>query len=44
MSERTKFPPVFWVANLIEVLERFDVTLGLEVKLIDTGEKRGSHD
>ena len=26
------------------VLERFDVTLRLEVKLIDTGEKRGSHD
>ena len=23
MSERTPFPPVFWVANLIEVLERF---------------------
>lgn len=23
MSQRTKFPPVFWVANLVEVLERF---------------------
>jgi dipeptide/tripeptide permease len=23
MSERSSFPPVFWVANLIEVLERF---------------------
>ena len=23
MSERTPFPPVFWVANSIEVLERF---------------------
>ncbi|WP_423130347.1 MFS transporter [Gaoshiqia sp. Z1-71] len=23
MSKRTKFPPVFWVANSIEVLERF---------------------
>ena len=23
MTERTPFPPVFWVANLIEVLERF---------------------
>ncbi len=23
MSTRTKFPPVFWVANIIEVLERF---------------------
>jgi len=23
MSQRTAFPPVFWVANLIEVLERF---------------------
>jgi len=23
MSERTAFPPVFWVANFIEVLERF---------------------
>ncbi|HXV75649.1 MAG TPA: MFS transporter [Candidatus Polarisedimenticolaceae bacterium] len=23
MSQRSKFPPVFWVANLIEVLERF---------------------
>ena len=23
MSERTKFPPVFWIANSIEVLERF---------------------
>lgn len=23
MSQRTSFPPVFWVANLIEVLERF---------------------
>jgi dipeptide/tripeptide permease len=23
MSKRTSFPPVFWIANLIEVLERF---------------------
>jgi hypothetical protein len=23
MAERTKFPPVFWVANLIELLERY---------------------
>jgi len=23
LSERTKFPPVFWIANSIEVLERF---------------------
>ena len=23
MEDRTKFPPVFWVANTIEVLERF---------------------
>lgn len=23
MSTRTKFPPVFWVANIVEVLERF---------------------
>ena len=23
MNERTPFPPVFWVANTIEVLERF---------------------
>lgn len=23
MNERSKFPPLFWVANLIEVLERF---------------------
>jgi dipeptide/tripeptide permease len=23
MSERTAFPPVFWIANLVEVLERF---------------------
>src|SRR5262245_41688263 len=23
MTTRSKFPPVFWVANLIEVLERF---------------------
>ena len=22
-AKRTPFPPVFWVANLIEVLERF---------------------
>jgi POT family proton-dependent oligopeptide transporter len=23
MSTRTPFPPVFWIANTIEVLERF---------------------
>src|SRR5512145_3340465 len=23
MAKRTPFPPVFWVANIIEVLERF---------------------
>ena len=23
MSQRSAFPPVFWIANLVEVLERF---------------------
>jgi dipeptide/tripeptide permease len=43
MAARTKFPPVFWVANLIEVLERFayyGIYFGFGIYLASLGYSR----
>ncbi|MCB1184909.1 MFS transporter [bacterium] len=43
MSQRTPFPPVFWVANLIEVLERFSyygIYFGFGIYLTSLGFSR----
>lgn len=44
MEKRTAFPPVFWVANLIEVLERFayyGIYFGFGIYLEHLGYSRG---
>jgi dipeptide/tripeptide permease len=44
MSNRTQFPPVFWVANLIEVLERFSyygIYFGFGIYMEHLGYSRG---
>lgn len=44
MAKRTKFPPVFWVANTIEVLERFayyGIYMGFGIYLQQLGYSRG---
>jgi dipeptide/tripeptide permease len=44
MEKRTPFPPVFWVANLIEVLERFayyGIYFGFGIYLEHLGYSRG---
>jgi len=44
MSNRTPFPPVFWVANLIEVLERFayyGIYFGFGIYMEHLGYSRG---
>ncbi len=43
MAERSKFPPVFWVANLIELLERYayyGIYLGFGIYLASLGYSR----
>src|SRR5262245_4641510 len=43
MTTRSKFPPVFWVANLIEVLERFayyGIYFGFGIYMASLGFKR----
>jgi dipeptide/tripeptide permease len=43
MSQRTPFPPVFWVANIIEVLERFSyygIYFGFGIYLTGLGYSR----
>ncbi len=44
MSKRTAFPPVFWVANFIEVLERFayyGIYMGFGIYLQQLGYSKG---
>jgi proton-dependent oligopeptide transporter, POT family len=44
MAQRTKFPPVFWVANSIEVLERFayyGIYMGFGIYMAHLGFTRG---
>jgi dipeptide/tripeptide permease len=44
MSKRTPFPPVFWVANCVEVLERFayyGIYFGFGIYMEHLGFKRG---
>jgi dipeptide/tripeptide permease len=44
MKQRTAFPPVFWVANLIEVLERFayyGIYFGFGIYMESLGYSRG---
>jgi dipeptide/tripeptide permease len=44
MNERTPYPPVFWVANLIEVLERFayyGIYFGFGIYMEHLGYSRG---
>lgn len=44
MAQRSPFPPVFWVANLIEVLERFayyGIYFGFGIYLTELGYSRG---
>jgi dipeptide/tripeptide permease len=44
MSNRTPFPPVFWIANLIEVLERFayyGIYFGFGIYMEHLGYSRG---
>ncbi len=44
MSTRTPFPPVFWIANLIEVLERFayyGIYFGFGIYMTSLGYSRG---
>ena len=44
MDNRTSFPPVFWVANLIEVLERFayyGIYFGFGIYMEHLGYSRG---
>ena len=44
MSKRTPYPPVFWVANMIEVLERFayyGIYFGFGIYMEHLGYSRG---
>ncbi len=44
MSKRTPFPPVFWVANIVEILERFayyGIYFGFGIYMEHLGFKRG---
>ena len=44
MDNRTSFPPVFWIANLIEVLERFayyGIYFGFGIYMEHLGYSRG---
>ena len=43
MADRSKFPPVFWVANLIELLERYayyGIYFGFGIYLASLGYSR----